>query len=541
MPDLTKALQGNDLSFLRMVADAWNVELTQPDAATALPVLVAALKSPARIRDVLEQLEAEPYGALQTLLEQEGRMPWATFCRQFGEVRPMGPGRRDRERPDLNPASVTEILWYRGLIGKAFLNLPPEPQEFAYLPDDFIEHFHPMPQAPRAPIGRAASKGETASPLPAADAIIDQSCTLLAALRIGLPADFISSQISIPLAFLTQLLQTAGLIDDKNQLQPEAVRVFLEAERGEALAALSRAWMDSQTLNELRLLPGLIFSGSWDNHPRQTRHILLDLLSHLPNEKWWSLKGFISGIREKNPDFQRPGGDYDSWFIQRASDKNFLRGFDTWDEVDGALVRFMICGPLHWLGWFDLAAPDPTAPPAAFRPSRWAEELWQGKIPKDLTKETAQLRATSDGRLRLPAYVPRPARYQISRFCEWEGETDGEFRYRLTPASLERARQQGLQTNHLLALLRRHAVPPLPPSLLQSLERLEKFGVQASLEPAILLRLASPELLAALRKTRAARFLGEALSPLVVTVKPGGEEPVRQALAELGYLAEEQV
>ncbi len=84
-------------------------------------------------------------------------------------------------------------------------------------------------------------------------------------------------------------------------------------------------------------------------------------------------------------------------------------------------------------------------------------------------------------------------------------------------------------------------MPPLPPSLLQSLERWEKFGVQANLEPAILLRLASPDMLAALRKTRAARFLGEALSPLVVIIKPGGEEAIRQALAELGYLMEDHV
>ncbi len=91
------------------------------------------MKNPAQIQDVLGQLETEPHEALQVLLENEGRMPWATFCRQYGEVRAMGPGRRDRERPDLNPTSVTELLWYRGLIGKAFLNLPPEPQEYAYL------------------------------------------------------------------------------------------------------------------------------------------------------------------------------------------------------------------------------------------------------------------------------------------------------------------------------------------------------------------------------------------------------------------------
>ena len=541
MPDLTKALQGNDLSFLRMIANAWNMDLTQPDAAAALPVLIAAMKNPALVQDVLNQLESEPHQALQVLLEHEGRMPWATFCRLYGEVRAMGPGRRDRERPDLKPVSVTEVLWYRGLIGKAFLNLPPEPQEFAYLPDDLIGHLLPLPQTPNASSGHPASPVEMACPIIASDGILDQACTLLAALRIGLPLEPLSTPGFIPTPVLLIWLRVAGLIDEANQLQTEAVRVFLEAERGEALAILSRAWLASDSFNELRLLPGLVFSGEWDNHPRQTRQILLEMLGRLPQETWWELNSFVASIQEKQPDFQRPGGDYDSWFIQRVGDKNFLRGFDTWDEVDGALIRFLITGPLHWLGWYDLAAPTPGAPPAAFRPSAWAMPLRQGNAPTGLAKETAQLRVTSDGRLRLPAYVPRPARYQISRFCEWEAESGGEFRYRVTPAALDRARQQGLNTSHLLVLLRRHALPPLPPSLLQSLERWEKFGVQADLEPAILLRLASPELLAALRKTRAARFLGEALSPLVVTVRPGGEEAVRQALAELGYLVEDHV
>jgi hypothetical protein len=241
------------------------------------------------------------------------------------------------------------------------------------------------------------------------------------------------------------------------------------------------------------------------------------------------------------PDFQRPGGDYESWFIRKAGGEDWLHGFQSWDEVDGALVRFLICGPLHWLGWYDLAAPAAGQPPAAFCPSAWAADLWQEHAPAGLAQETAQIRVSADGRLRIPAMALRTARYQISRFCEWESETPDEYRYRLSPASLERARQQNLRPSHLLALLRRYAAPPVPPPLLQALERWDKVGAQASLEPAVLLRLASPEMLAALRKSRAARYLGEALSQTVVILKPGGEEAVRQALAELGYLTEEHV
>jgi hypothetical protein len=41
-----------------------------------------------------------------------------------------------------------------------------------------------------------------------------------------------------------------------------------------------------------------------------------------------------------------------------------------------------------------------------------------------------------------------------------------------------------------------------------------------------------------LRKSKAARFLGETLGPVSVVVKPGAQTKVLSALAELGLLAE---
>jgi hypothetical protein len=82
------------------------------------------------------------------------------------------------------------------------------------------------------------------------------------------------------------------------------------------------------------------------------------MLSQLPQDIWWNLPSFVNAIHDIQPDFQRPAGDYDSWFIRKDNSDDFLRGFSSWDEVDGALLRFLITGPLHWLGFYDLAAPD---------------------------------------------------------------------------------------------------------------------------------------------------------------------------------------
>ncbi|MRR52727.1 MAG: hypothetical protein EG825_17790 [Rhodocyclaceae bacterium] len=78
----------------------------------------------------------------------------------------------------------------------------------------------------------------------------------------------------------------------------------------------------------------------------------------------------------------------------------------------------------------------------------------------------------------------------------------------------------------------------MPPPLALALDRWEQQGVQAAIRPAVLLRVSSPDILAALRQSRAARFLREPLSPTAVLINPGSEEKVLLALAELGYLGE---
>lgn len=523
-----------------MVARAWGVELTAPDAYTALPALVQALQAPGLAQEVIESLPTETRQALQILMENEGRLPWATFARQWGELRVMGAGRRDRERPDLSPANPTERLWYRALIGKAFLNLAAEPQEFAFIPEDFLPAMQHLGGASLPPPGRPASPAETAHHLPASTAILEQSANLLAWLRLGQPLEALPLQPAIPPPALAGLLHAAGLLDSDLQPQPEEVRSFLESPPAEALSLLTRCWLADPSFNELGLLPGLTFEGNWSNNPLSTRRVLLDLLNPIPADRWWSLAAFIAAIKERQPDFQRPGGDYDSWFIRRAGSESYLRGFNSWDEVEGALLRFFITGPLHWLGLYDLATPAPGAPVSAFRPSAWADALLGGGLPVGLPAEEGKLRLSSHGRMRLPPDLPRPARYILLRCCRWDGTKGAELVCSITPVSLSAARQQGLRSSHLVSLLRKHSADPISPRLVEAVERWEKLNVQANLQSGTLLRLASPEIVAALRKTKAARFILEELNPTTLLIRPGSEESVINALVEMGYLTEDK-
>lgn len=544
MPDLTHALQKRDLGFFKMVANAWGIECSAPDGATALPAVVDGILNHPHIEELVDSLPAEAQNALYALMQNEGRIPWAAFTRQYGDLRGMGAARRDRERPDLKPASTTEILWYRALIARAFMQMPGdrEPQEYAYIPDDLLVLLPTLqPTTPEAP-GRHASPVECAHPQPVTDQILDDACTLLAALRLKIDEEGLNAlPLRLPAGALRGLLDAAHLLDYDGIPHPERTRAFLEAPRGKALAQLCQAWMEDKYFNELRLLPGLRFEGEWANDPLRARQAILELASQVPEAQWWSLPAFVSAIQVQHPDFQRPAGDYDSWFIRQESSGTYLRGFGSWDEVDGALVRFLITGPMHWLGLLDLASPEAGAPASAFRLSAWAEALWHGDPPAGLPAEEAALKVSADGRLRLPVLAPRALRYQVARFCQWDGMkgsgASAEYLYRITPGALERARAQNLRPSQLAGLLRRHAEGPLPPSLAQALDRWETQGTQVIVERASLLRVTSPEILAALRKGRAGRCLGESLNDTVAQVRPGMEEALIAAITEAGYLS----
>jgi len=554
MPDLFTSLLKNDIGHLRIVAELWGLELDSNETESAAKELCASLLDPDLLVEILEALNPEAQTAIEMLVAKNGRIPWAEFTRRFGEIREIGPGKRDREKPHQNPVSTAEILFYRALLAKAFFNTVNGAQEFAYIPDDLfrlIHHEgHPGPTGSAGagqeheekkqetslnsavsvpenePLGRPASPGEKAHAFPAHDYLLDDATTLLAARRLGMDVP----ETNIPTQVTEQLLRAAKIIL-KSGPKPEKVKTFLEAPRDEALQMLIDAWLESDSFNELRQLPGLVFEGEWQNQPLVTREFFLNLLDAIPKGKWWSLPAFIRGVKTKYPDYQRPAGDYDSWFIKRESDGEYLRGFVHWDLIDGELIRYFITGVLFWLGQVELASPEENTETAAFRV---VSEKGKVRI------EDGKIVARSNGQVAVPRFSPRAVRYQVARFCEWEETKGDDYRYTITPASLKKAGEQGLKVEHLLSLLAKYAGGGIPPVLVKALKRWEANGTEARVQTQVVLRVSRPEVLEEMRKSKAARFLGEMLGPTTVVIKDGAQSKVLAALAELGLLAEDE-
>jgi len=549
MPDLLHSLLKQDIGHLRIIAEFWGLELDSITADDAREELSASLLDAELASELIDVLSPQADSALHALVEEGGRIPWATFARKYGDIREMGAGKRDRERPHLKPASTAETLYYRGLLARAFFDTDKGPQEFAYIPDDLLELLNNIffeegaeetPTSPVKPtnvpdivetseaLGRPASPGERGREILANDSILDDATTFLAALRMGRNMESNGLPLVQEIApVLQNLLTTANLIKD-NTPQAEAVKSFLECPRPDALKMLQEAWTESVNFNELHLMPTIICEGEWKNNAHETREFLLNLLDAIPENKWWSLGAFIRDIKQKYADYQRPAGDYDSWFIKRKSDGVYLRGFSYWDQVDGALIKFFITDVLHSLGQVDLSIAEGASEPTAFRISSFQGEK----------EERGKIAISSNGKISIPRNAPRVVRYQVSRFCEWDEPKEDLYRYHITTSSLTKAKEQGLKAEHLIVLLTKNTDAGIPPSLVKALKRWEVNGTEARVQTQVILKVSKPEVLEEMRKSKAAKFLGEVLSPTTVIVKSGAIQKVMEALTELGILGE---
>lgn len=547
MPPLARVLVDYDLGLLKVMAELWGVELPTAQQRAAAEHLAAHMLRPEAVREMADLLSPPARAALDALY-QAGRIPWATFQRAHGDLRAMGPGRRDRERPWLNAPSVTEQLWYRGLVARGFLvDANGVTQEYAFIPNDLRQRWPPPAPAPQPPPGQPANQAVLpAQPgLAAADV-----ATLLAYWQVtsvklaegmwpARHAEALRRFLHQPaaLAFYTHLAEALGLITapagQPVRLEAAAARTWLEDDRQQAWT-LAQAWRDSAAWNDLRHLPGLLFEGEWHNDPVMARAAVLNHLAHVPVGVPWELESFVQALRERDPDFQRPGGDYDAWYIRDSASQQFLRGITHWPRIDGALIRWLITAPLAWLGAVALNAENTVFALTPLGEALTRATPWLAPPPDE-----TPWALTPAGLVTVPLRAPAYARFQLARVCNWVEPTATHWRYRLAPAALKRAAKHNIGVPAVQAFLQKHTGAALPPNLLTALQRWERAGGEASVREMIVLKTATPAVLEQLRRDPALRDrLGEALTETLIEVRADSVDDVRAWLAALGLLTD---
>jgi len=551
MQPLVRTLQDQDLGHLRVVSELWGFDPPSGTAPLAARELAARMLEPAALSDMLASLPGDALQVLHSLAAHRGRLPLADLRRRFGELRELGAGRRDRQKPWRAPVSPLEALWYRGLLGRAFGDTPSGPCEFGFIPSDLLTLIPSAPEPEPDLFGRPAEAPTHWHP--AAATAVDEATTLLAALRRrpardDPPSTAWCSAVEIHLhqpasaPLLITLLREQGVLQS-GPLRPiaAATKTWLDLPRASAQRDLLRQWAASPTCNDLSMVPGLACgSDRWPNDPLASRQVVLAWLAALPRLAWWDLDAFVAAVRERQPGFQRPGGDFDSWYLRRRTPEGeFLRGFEHWEAVEGAYLRHLIAGPLFALGAADLALDEAGVRPVAFRLSRVFDSL-HDEVPSETTGEASgACTLEPDGTVGVPRLTDRAQRYLIARFCRWQSLAPDVYWYRLTPRSLESAARQGLKAHHVASVLDAATSAPVPPALRRAIERALTRGPEAELHATLVLRIENARILEELQRNRTtSRYLGEALGTKAVAVRRRDWEALCGAAARLGLLIE---
>jgi hypothetical protein len=337
----------------------------------------------------------------------------------------------------------------------------------------------------------------------------------------------------------------AGLLySDEKRIRPhpQIARGWMQSPYPEQAAMLVQAWRESWRWNDLWRVPGLQPEATgWQNDPRCPRRLMLEILAELDPETWWTLDSLLSAVKTGRPNFQRSSGDFDAWYIRDANTGRYLRGFAFWDQVEGALLRYLVTGPLAWLGMVELGE-DKVGTVIAFRPTPAGRTFAQvGTFPYPAGPSDARIRVYADATVVVPAAVNRFTRFQAARLAEWEpvGVRATVYRYRLTPRSLERAAKAGIPLSRALTFLASRSGRPLPASVAQAVEAWQEHGTQIRLREVKLLQVRDPDVLERLRAAPGVRpLLGESVGPLAVIVRPTDWPRLISAIAELGLLSE---
>lgn len=563
MYNLTQTLTSNRVAPQTVLARRWKVDLADLDSRKAIAELVAAMQDPQRAESVWDSLDDQQRGALQTLLGTGGKMPATKFGLLFGHVRDMGEAQVERERPHLNPANTAEALFYRGLIALGFETVQAGPRQIVYVPEELAavlpthKTAYQNLETENVPEERITvdSLDEVDNPRPADTTVVDDLTTLLAYLQVAgdgggmveeetlarsardavMPYMLIRDETR--LAFLLGLGLSAKLIEiNAGTARPNRAeaRRWLEATRAVQVRRLAEAWASSILYRDLWHVPGLHPEPSgWPYDALVARQAVIRFLKELvPEGEWWSLDEFIAAINEQEPDFQRPNGDYDSWYI-RNDKGEYLAGIESWNAVEGALIEFYLMGPLHWLGLVDTA--EDAARMTAYGRAFLERTPWP--TPPDPEDKAI---VNPDGRMVLSRKVSRIDRFQVARFTTW-GAAGDPYVYKLDAAGLMRAQEQGINTGHIASYITRAMNDaPLPPAIAALLENWQTGPRETvTLERVIVLRTTAPETLDRIAETPALRrYLGARLGPMAALVRASEWPAFRDALGEKGILAE---
>ena len=211
----------------------------------------------------------------------------------------------------------------------------------------------------------------------------------------------------------------------------------------------------------------------------------------------------------------------------------FVKGFENWDQVEGRLLRFMLEGPMTWLGLLENAE-------GRFRLTQSATNWLSGKTHAE-EEVRVPIVVQADGVVLVPFNASRYERFQVARVTSpaplQARELTEPFRYDITPISLDRAQEEGIQPQRVLAFLKETSGRAIPASVKRAIERWSQNGLEGRLQNAVVLRVKDATILDTLQSNPRTRpYIGERLGDLAAVLLTDDWREFQRVTAQLGLL-----
>ena len=565
MKDLHRCLDEYPDLLLRAIAEAWRITLPDAEPREQAHHLAEAMLEPSAIDLLIATLSPAAQQALAVVVQEEGAVPAHRLALRFGAIRRFGPSRLERERPWQEPANGIEELYYKGLLYRVYGAVGPYHGEILLAPDPLRSA---LPALEAGHLSEDVQQvGEPHTLQSDGMALMEDVFVTLVRLRssrIPMPVELVPP--GKPPAFLAQLrhgprlrgelgderlgliwrlLRRLHLVHESNGVLRPSLRAreWLRLSDLRRMQSLFRAWRDDPQWDELRLVPWLLCENSgWQNNPVETRQAILSMVGGLAQGTWFDLESYLRAVKDRRPDFMRPDGDFESWYIRDAHTGRYLTGFGTWKRVEGAVARHILTLSLKWLGVVDVGYSPGELYPDALRLTKLGAQLLSqsgdmvpvdGNMPNAVTPQVAD-----DLTVTLTVQDSLYERYQLERFAEWRSQDDCAV-YQMTEQSLWESHNSGINVEQILGFLRRVSAETLPPAVELTLRAWSARYGQATLGRVVVLETANEETMRQIRGRReTARLLGAALSPTKCLVAESDQPALLRLLRDLGIWAQ---
>lgn len=510
MKDLYRCLDEYSPFLLEAVASAWGISLPTGEQAENVKLLAKGMLAPGALERLLHKLSPEAQGAFMQIARAGGSVPSHRITMHYGAIRRFGPARMAREQPWKQPASPLEEIYYAGLVYRAYgavgqyygeILLTPA-QLFDLLPQSALMHS----ETTSSPVGQPGQVQDDGNALleDMFAALVylrhhrvrvqsyDLSSSWLDVERLDLGSRLLGSSAPDRLRLIAHLLARLKLLHvaPEGALKPSlGARDWLRLADQVRQVNLFSAWRDDGGWNELHLLPSLQCEETgWQSNPLVARRNLIAFLAAWPPETWFSLDDFCQYLKQQQPDYLRPDGDFDSWHIRDADTREYLSGFESWDAVEGVLARHIMTRPLFWLGLVRLGLEGEKAVSFAVTPR--GQQLLSGlqsSSPEQSAPGSCLALVNEEMVVTIVLEGAFYDRYLLERFAEWRGQNERAV-YHITADSVWKGVDNGVKIEQIIAFLKRITLDQVPPSVLRTLLAWGgRFG-RASLQRAIILR-----------------------------------------------------